>query len=116
MNSVAAWRARALSARGQKKAPFETLNLTRREPMSKARFLKVGLIIPAALLMLSACASSNDLAALDKRVSALESQTSAAEAKAAAAQTAANQCTATCQDVQAKAEQMSRMYQQSLRK
>ena len=84
--------------------------------MSKAKTLRAGLTAAAALLMLSACASSNDLAALDKRVSDLESRASTAESRVAAAQAAVNQCTATCQDVQAKAERMSQMYQQSLRK
>jgi hypothetical protein len=84
--------------------------------MSKAKTLRAGPIAAAALLMLSACVSRSDLTSLDNRVSALEGRANAAEAKATAAQTAANQCTATCQDVQAKADRMSQMYQQSLRK
>jgi hypothetical protein len=84
--------------------------------MTKAKTLRIGLTAAAALLMLSACVSRDDLTSLDNRVSALESRAKAAEAKATQAQTAANQCTATCQDVQAKAERMSQMYQQSLRK
>jgi hypothetical protein len=84
--------------------------------MSKAHVLKASLTAATALLMLSACASSNDVASLDKRVSALESRASTAESRVAAAQAAVNQCTATCQEVSAKADRMSQMYQQSLRK
>jgi len=88
--------------------------------MSKARTLKAGLILAAVVLMLSACASRDDvtrldsrLSALENRASALETQANAAESKTAQLQATASQCTATCQDVQARAE---RMYQQSLRK
>ena len=52
--------------------------------MSKAKCLRAGLTAAAALLMLSACASRNDVAALDNRVSALESRANTAEAKVAA--------------------------------
>ncbi len=84
--------------------------------MSKAKTLRAGLTAAAALLMLSACASSNDLAALDKRVSDLESRASTAESRVRRGSGRRHQCTATCQDVQARAERMSQMYQQSLRK
>jgi BMFP domain-containing protein YqiC len=79
--------------------------------MSKT--LKVGLAGAAALLMLSACASRDEVSGLDRRVSALESRVNAAEARATQAETAANQCTTTCQDVQTRTE---RMMQQSMRK
>jgi predicted outer membrane protein len=84
--------------------------------MSKAKTLGAGLTVAAALLMLSACATRDDITGLDNRVAALESRANAAEAKVSAAQAAVNQCTTTCQDVQARAERMSQMYQQSLRK
>jgi outer membrane murein-binding lipoprotein Lpp len=81
----------------------------REETMSNARTLKVGLAGAAALLMLSACVSPDQVDNLDRRVSTLESQVataqsraSAAEARASQLETAANQCTATCQDVRAR--------------
>jgi outer membrane murein-binding lipoprotein Lpp len=81
----------------------------REETMSNARTLKVGLAGAAALLMLSACVSPDQVDSLDSRVSTLESQVataqsraSAAEARASQVEAAANQCTATCQDVRAR--------------
>jgi outer membrane murein-binding lipoprotein Lpp len=76
--------------------------------MSNAKGLKVGLAGAAALLMLSACVSPDEVESLDSRVSTLESRASAAEARASQLEASANQCTATCQDVRVKAE---RMYQ-----
>ena len=77
--------------------------------MSKARILKFGLAGAAALLMLSACASADQVADLDKRVSTLEDLVTAAQSRAAAAEarasqleTVANQCAATCRDVRAR--------------
>jgi hypothetical protein len=81
--------------------------------MSKAQAWKTGLTVAAALLMLSACTSPDEISSLDNRVGALESRLDAAEARATAAESAANQCTATCQEVQARA---SRMMQQSMTK
>jgi Alanine-zipper, major outer membrane lipoprotein len=78
---------------------------------SKAKTLKVGLAGAAALLMLSACVSPDEVADLDRRVGELESRASAAEARASQLDAAADRCTATCQDTQARAE---RMYQQSM--
>jgi hypothetical protein len=83
------------------------------ETMSKARTVKVGLAGAAALLMLSACVSPDEVASLDSRVGALESQMSAAEARANALEAAANQCTATCEEVEARTQ---RMFQQSMTK
>jgi len=51
--------------------------------MSKAKILKSGLMGAAALLMLSACASRDDVSSLDRRVSTLESQVTAAQDRAA---------------------------------
>jgi hypothetical protein len=77
--------------------------------MSKARILKFGLTGAAALLMLSACVSPDEVADLDRRVSTLEDQVTAAQSRAAAAEsrasqleTVANRCAATCQDVRAR--------------
>jgi F0F1-type ATP synthase membrane subunit b/b' len=81
------------------------------ETMSKATTIKVGLAGAAALLMLSACASRDEVSSLDNRVAALETRLDAADARATQAEAAANQCTATCQDVEARAE---RMIQQSV--
>jgi hypothetical protein len=81
--------------------------------MSKAKTLRVGLAGAAALLMLSACASRDEVTGLDRRVAALESRVNAAEARANQLEATANQCTTTCQDVQARTE---RMFQQSMTK
>ena len=77
--------------------------------MSKAKTLKIGLAGAAALLMLSACVSPDEVADLHSRVSTLEDQVAAAQSRASAAEArasqleaAANQCTATCQDVRAR--------------
>jgi hypothetical protein len=84
-----------------------------RKTMSQARTIKVGLVGAAALLMLSACQSPDEIASLDNRVGALESRLDAADARASQMEAAANQCTATCQDAEARAE---RMFQQSMTK
>ncbi len=81
--------------------------------MSKTRMLKVNLAGAAALLMLGACTSPDEIASLDSRVGALESRLAAADARASQMEAAANQCTATCQDVEARTE---RMFQQSMTK
>jgi F0F1-type ATP synthase membrane subunit b/b' len=81
--------------------------------MSKATTIKVGLAGAAALLMLSACASHDAVSSLDDRVAALESRLDAADSRVTQAEAAANQCTTTCQDVEARAE---RMIQQSTMK
>jgi uncharacterized protein YcfL len=81
--------------------------------MSKAKTLKIGIAGAAALLLLSACASRDEVASLDTRVAALENRANAAEARASQLEAAASQCTETCQAVEAKAE---RIYQQSLSK
>ena len=78
--------------------------------MSTARTVKLGLAGAAALLMLSACVSPDEVASLDSRVGALERQASDAQARASQLEAAANQCTATCQDAEARAQ---RMFQQS---
>jgi hypothetical protein len=65
----------------------------------------------AALLMLGACVSPDDVSSLESRVAALENKANAADARASELEAAANQCTATCQDVEARAE---RMLQQSM--
>jgi hypothetical protein len=74
-----------------------------------------GLAGAAALLMLSACVSRDEVASLDRRVSTLESQVTAAqsraacvEARASQLEAVANQCAATCQDVKVRAEQIYR--------
>jgi hypothetical protein len=78
--------------------------------MSTARTITLGLAGGAALLMLSACVSPDEVSslvvALESRVSSMEAQTSQLEA-------AASQCTATCEQVQARTE---RMFQQSMTK
>jgi uncharacterized protein YcfL len=84
--------------------------------MSKATSLKIGLAGVAALLMLSACASRDEVASLDSRVGALETRVNAAEAKANQLETATNQCTATCNDVQERQARTEQMFQQSMRK
>jgi Cysteine rich repeat len=53
--------------------------------MSKAKTLEVGLAGAAALLMLSACVSPDEVASLDRRVSTLESQVTAARQSRASA-------------------------------
>jgi F0F1-type ATP synthase membrane subunit b/b' len=80
--------------------------------MSTVKTLKVGLA-GAALLMLGACVSPDEVASLDTRVGQLESRLDAAEATNSQLEAAANQCTATCQEVEATSE---RMFQQSMRK
>jgi hypothetical protein len=74
--------------------------------MSKTKKLTVGLAGVAALLMLSACTSPDEVSSLDDRVGALERRFDAAEARASEMEAAANQCTATCQAVEARTEQM----------
>lgn len=81
--------------------------------MSKTETLKVGFAGIAALLMLSACVSPDEVSSLDSRVGALESRVNSAEARASQLEAAANQCTATCQDVEARTQ---RMLQQSMTK
>ncbi|HZA67411.1 MAG TPA: alanine-zipper protein [Geminicoccaceae bacterium] len=81
--------------------------------MSIAKTLKVGLAGAAALLMLSACVSPDEVSSLDSRVGALENQVSAMEARASQAEAAANQCTATCEEMEARTQ---RMFQQSMTK
>jgi hypothetical protein len=81
--------------------------------MSKARTIKVGLAGAAALLMLSACVSPDQVSSLDNRVGELERRLDAADARVTQAEAAANQCTTTCQDVEARAQ---RMIQQSVTK
>jgi hypothetical protein len=83
------------------------------EIMSNTRAIKVVLAGAAALLMLSACVSPDEVSSLDARVGELESRANAAEARASQMEAAANQCTATCQDVEARAQ---RMFQQSMTK
>ena len=80
--------------------------------MSKAMTLKLGLA-GAALLMLGACVSPDEVSNLSNRVSALESKMNAADARASQLEAAANQCTTTCQDVEARSQ---RMFQQSMTK
>jgi hypothetical protein len=81
----------------------------------ESKTLKVGLAGAAALLMLSACVSPDEVASLDRRVSTLESQVTAAQSRASAAEArgsqleaAADRCTATCQDATVRAD---RIYQ-----
>jgi hypothetical protein len=81
--------------------------------MSKIKTLTVGLAGAAALFMVSACTSPDEIASLDDRVGALENRLNEQEARASQLEAAANQCTATCQDVEARTE---RMFQQSLTK
>ena len=78
--------------------------------MSKTRTIAAGLSVAAALLMLSACQSSNEYSELDRRVTDLESRADAASTRATEMEAAANQCTATCQEVQVRAQ---RAFQQS---
>jgi hypothetical protein len=81
--------------------------------MSNAGAIKAVLGGVAALLILSACVSPDEVTSLDNRVGELESRLNAADARASQLEAAANQCTATCQDVEARTE---RMLQQSLTK
>jgi hypothetical protein len=74
--------------------------------MSQARTVKAGVAGAAALFMLSACVSPDEVSNLDRRVSALESQANAAEARASQFEAAANQCTATCQGAEARVQRM----------
>jgi Alanine-zipper, major outer membrane lipoprotein len=92
--------------------PIESTS-TRRNLMSKTRTVAVGLSMAAALLMLSACTSPDELSNLDDRVGALESRVDSMDARATQAEAAANQCTATCQEAEARA---NRMFQQSMTK
>jgi hypothetical protein len=80
--------------------------------MSKTRTVAAGLSVAAALLMLSACQSSrsSDMDDLERRVGVLEGQADNASARASQMESAANQCTATCQEVQVRAQ---RAFQQS---
>jgi Alanine-zipper, major outer membrane lipoprotein len=94
--------------RGRTADPIETP--TRRNFMSKTRTIAAGLSVAAALLMLSACQTSNEYSELDRRVTDLESRADAASTRATEMESAANQCTATCQEVQVRA---NRMMQQS---
>ena len=80
--------------------------------MSNATTLKIG-FAAATLLMLGACASSSEVSSLDTRVADLERRLSAQEATNSQLEAAANQCTTTCEGVQARADEM---FQQSLRK
>jgi hypothetical protein len=75
--------------------------------------LKVNLVGAAALLLLGACVSPDEVSSLDSRVGALENRVNSAEARASQLEAAANQCTATCQDVEARTQ---RMLQQSMTK
>jgi F0F1-type ATP synthase membrane subunit b/b' len=83
------------------------------ETMSKATTIKVGLAGAAALLVLSACVSPDEVSSLDNRVGELERRLDTADARASQAEAAANQCTATCQEVEVRAQ---RMIQQSVTK
>jgi hypothetical protein len=80
--------------------------------MSKTKTLGIG-FVGAALLMLGACVSPDEVSSLDTRVGELEQRLNAADARASQLEAAANQCTATCEGVEARADQM---FQQSLRK
>jgi hypothetical protein len=80
--------------------------------MSKRKTLRVG-FAGAALLMLGACVSPDEVSSLDTRVGELERRLSAQEARNSQLEAAANQCTTTCEGVEARADQM---FQQSLRK
>jgi outer membrane murein-binding lipoprotein Lpp len=81
--------------------------------MSKTRTVTAGLTAAAALLMLSACTSPDQMSNLEDRVGALESRVDAADSRASQMEAAANQCTATCQEAEARA---NRMFQQSMTK
>jgi len=81
--------------------------------MSKTKTLKVGLAGAAALLMLSACVSPDEVSSLDSRVGALENQVSSMEARSSQLEAAANQCTASCEEMEARTQ---RMFQQSMTK
>ena len=81
--------------------------------MSMSRTVKVGLAGAAALLMLSACVSPDEVSSLDSRVGALEERVNSAEARASQLEAAANQCTATCEEMEARTQ---RMFQQSMTK
>ena len=81
--------------------------------MSRKGVVRAGLTVAAALVMLSACVSPDEVASLDDRVGELERRADAAEARASQLEAAANQCTATCQEVEARTE---RMFQESMRK
>ena len=81
--------------------------------MSKTKTFMVGLAGTAALFMLSACVSPDEISNLDRRVGELESRANAAEGRASQLEAAANQCTTTCQGTQARTE---RMLQQSMTK
>ena len=81
--------------------------------MSKAKTLKAGLGAAAALLLLSACVSPDEVSSLDTRVGELEQRLDAAEARASSLEAAANQCTSTCEEVEARTQ---RMFQQSMTK
>jgi hypothetical protein len=79
--------------------------------MSKT--FKVGLAGAAAVLMLSACVSPDEVSSLDTRVGELESRLDSAEARASQLEAAANQCTATCEEVEVRSQ---RMFQESVTK
>jgi hypothetical protein len=81
--------------------------------MSKTRTVAAGLSVAAALLMLSACQSSTNIDDLERRVGVLEGQADSASARASQMEAAANQCTASCQEAEARAQ---RMFQQSMTK
>jgi hypothetical protein len=81
--------------------------------MSKTKALAAGLCGAAALLVLGACTSPDEVAGLDDRVGELERRLDAADARASQLEAAANQCTATCEDVEARSQ---RMFQQSMTK
>jgi hypothetical protein len=81
--------------------------------MLNAKTLRIGFAGAAALLMLGACVSPDEVSSLDTRVGELERRVDAAEARNSQLEAAANQCTTTCQEVEARADQM---FQQSLRK
>jgi F0F1-type ATP synthase membrane subunit b/b' len=81
--------------------------------MSKAKTLKAGLGTAAALLLLSACVSPDEVSSLDTRVGELEQRLDAAEARSSQLEAAASQCTATCEEVEARTQ---RMFQQSMTK
>lgn len=84
--------------------------------MSQSKTLKFGFAGAAALLMLGACVSPDEVASLDSRVGSLESRLNAAESKNSQLESAVSQCTTTCQDVQEKQSRMEQTFQQSMRK